>query len=166
MWIIIGNLGSGPLWFVEALLIFAFVYVLYRLLIKSGNKEIKIPGNNPIAIFALIIGIVTFSVRIWFPIGWNFAILNFQIPYFPQYIAMFIVGLTAYRGNWFLQIPEKTGKLWSRVAAVLLHYFQSFVHYLETQPDLWRILLAGFSVCLMGAISWCSCHNNIDSVIS
>jgi fucose 4-O-acetylase-like acetyltransferase len=120
------DLGSGPLWFVEALLIFAFVYVLWRLLIKSTEKVIKIPGNFPIAFFALILGLITFIVRIWLPMGWNFAILNFQIPYFPQYIAMFIVGLVAYRGNWFLQIPEKTGKLWFRIAIIFFILFALF----------------------------------------
>lgn len=120
------DLGSGPLWFVEALLIFSFVYVLWRLLIKSIDKEVNVPGNFQIAIFALVIGLVSFIVRIWLPMGWNFAILNFQISYFTQYIAMFIVGLTAYRGNWFLQIPDKTGKLWARIAVVLLALFSVF----------------------------------------
>jgi len=39
---------------------------------------------------------------------------------------MFIVGIVAYRGNWFLQIPEKTGKLWFRVAIILLILFGLF----------------------------------------
>ncbi|MCX9011039.1 MAG: acyltransferase family protein [Candidatus Methanoperedens sp.] len=117
------GLGSGPLWFVEALLIFVGVYVLWRLLVKSTDRESKIPGNRTIAIFALILGIVTFIVRIWLPLGWNFEFLNLQIPFFPQYIAMFIIGLIAYRGDWFLLISKETGRLWSRVAAVLLILF-------------------------------------------
>ncbi len=115
------GLGSGPLWFLEALLIFAGAYVLWRLLVKSTYREIKIPGNRIIAIFALILGIVTFIVRIWLPIGWNFELLNLQLPFFPQYIAMFIIGLIAYRGNWFLQISKETGKFWLKttLAAIL-----------------------------------------------
>ncbi len=118
-----GVLGSGPLWFLEALLIFNSAYVLWRQLVKSANTESKIPGNKTIAIFALILGIVTFIVRIWLPSGWNFEPLNFEIPFFPQYIAMFIVGLIAYRGNWFLQIPKETGKFWFRISVVLLILF-------------------------------------------
>ena len=120
----IGNyrvLGSGPLWFLEALLIFDGAYVLWRRLVKIATTESKIPGNKIIAIFALILGIVTFIVRIWLPSGWNFEPLNFEIPLFPQYISMFIVGLIAYRGNW--QIPKETGKLWFRVSIVLLILF-------------------------------------------
>jgi len=69
----------------------------------------KIPGNKTIAIFALIFGVVTFIVRIWIPSYWNFEPLNLGIPFFPQYITMFIVGLIAYRGNWFLQIIQRNG---------------------------------------------------------
>lgn len=118
-----GVLGSGPLWFLEALLIFNGAYVLWRQLVKSANTESKIPGNKTIAIFALILGIVTFIVKIWLPSGWNFEPLNFEIPFFPQYIAMFIVGLIAYRGNWFLQIPKEMGKFWFRISVVLLMLF-------------------------------------------
>jgi len=122
----IGNyrvLGSGPLWFLEALLIFDGAYVLWRRRVKSAKLESKIPGNKTIAIFALFLGIVTFIVRIWLPSYWNFEPLNFEIRFFPQYIAMFIVGLIAYRGNWFLQITKETGKLWLRVSVVLIMLF-------------------------------------------
>ena len=122
----IGNyrvLGSGPLWFLEALLIFDGAYVLWRRWVKSAKLESKIPGNKAIAIFALFLGVVTFIVRIWIPSYWNFEPLNFEIRFFPQYIAMFIVGLIAYRGNWFLQIPKETGKLWLRVSIVLIMLF-------------------------------------------
>ncbi|ODS34977.1 hypothetical protein BEH94_02790 [Candidatus Altiarchaeales archaeon WOR_SM1_SCG] len=113
------GLGTGPLWFVESLLIFAAIYVLWRLLSKSTYKVGRMPNNKEIVIFALFLAIFTFIVRIWLPLGWNFELLNLQIPFFPQYIVLFIVGLIAYRGKWFSQIPAKTGKLWLRVAIVL-----------------------------------------------
>jgi glucan biosynthesis protein C len=62
---------------------------------------------------------ITFAVRIWLPMGWNFELLNLQIPFFPQYVSMFAIGAIAYRGNWFLSMPEKTGKFWLWVAIVL-----------------------------------------------
>lgn len=140
------GLGSGPLWFVEALLIFSFVYVLWRLFVRNKNLEYKIPENLTIAIFASGLGLITFIVRIWLPVGWNFAILNFQIPYFPQYILMFIIGLIAYRGDWFLQIPEKTGKLWSQITAILIVLFAVFPALVDDPTHLfggfyWQALL-------------------------
>ncbi len=117
------GLATGPLWFVESLLIFVVIYVIWRLLVKSTDRVSKIPGNITIAIFAFILGIISFIIRIWFPIGWYFELLHLQIPFFPQYIAMFIVGLIASRGSWFMQVSEKTGRLWLWIAGTLLILF-------------------------------------------
>jgi len=126
------RLGVGPLWFVEALLIFAFIYVLWRRLVKpespvSPRHDEEVPGNMAIAMFALALGVVSFIVRIWLPVGWNFDLLNLQIPYFPQYIALFILGLVAYRRNWFMGIPEASGKLWRNVTIALIVLFPVLV---------------------------------------
>jgi hypothetical protein len=118
------HIGTGPLWFVEALLIFAGFYILWRLCAKTPACPVqdggKVPGNLKIALFALALGIVTFIVRIWLPVGWNFGPLNFQFPFFPQYICMFIVGIIAYRGNWLVRIPDAMGKLWVCFALLLI----------------------------------------------
>jgi surface polysaccharide O-acyltransferase-like enzyme len=110
------SLGSGPLWFVETLLIFTIIYLVLRLLLKPSvtpsQRDGKPPGNLAIVAFALLLGVVTFIVRIWLPLGWNFEPLNLQFPYFSQYIALFAVGIIAYRLNWFLGIPTATGKVW------------------------------------------------------
>ncbi|MHC4240784.1 MAG: acyltransferase family protein [Planctomycetota bacterium] len=118
------HIGTGPLWFVEALLIFAGVYVLYRLLSKTPVSSVqddgKLPSNLTLALFALALGIVTFIVRIWLPIGWSFEPLNFQFPFFPQYICMYFVGIIAYRHNWLTRIPDAMGKLWLGVALLFI----------------------------------------------
>ena len=110
------HIGTGPLWFVEALLIFAVFYVLWRVFAQKlcpfVKNDRKIPGNVAIAAFALVLGAVSFLVRIWLPIGWNFEPLNFQFPFFPQYICMFIVGIFAYRHNWLMRIPDSMGRFW------------------------------------------------------
>jgi len=119
------SLGTGPLWFVETLLIFAVIYALWRRLVKPEvpvppQRDRKVPGNMTIALFVLALGVVTFIVRIWLPIGWNFDLLNLQLPFFPQYIALFILGLMAYRRNWFIGISEATGKLWLKITIALI----------------------------------------------
>ncbi len=121
------HVGTGPLWFVEALLIFAGFYVLWRLFAKAPACPVqdggKLPGNLAIALFALALSAVTFIVRIWLPIGWSFEPLNFQFPFFPQYICMFIVGIIAYRRNWLVRIPDAMGKLWLCIALLLILIF-------------------------------------------
>jgi peptidoglycan/LPS O-acetylase OafA/YrhL len=118
------GLGTGPLWFVETLLIFAIIYALWRLLarpaVTDAQRDGKPPSNLAIAVFALLLGVVTFIVRIWLPVGWKFVPLNLQFPYFPQYIALFVVGITAYRQNWFLGIPTATGKVWLGIAIICI----------------------------------------------
>jgi peptidoglycan/LPS O-acetylase OafA/YrhL len=43
-----------------------------------------------------------------------------QFPFFPQYIGLFVIGIIAYRQNWFLGIPTTTGKVWLGIAIVLI----------------------------------------------
>ena len=118
------HIGTGPLWFVETLLIFAFIYVLWRLLAKPATRPSqsngKSPGNKTIALFALALGVVSFVVRIWLPAGWAFEPLNLQFPFFPQYICLFFVGIIAYRRNWLAHISTRMGKLWLSVATFLI----------------------------------------------
>jgi glucan biosynthesis protein C len=117
------GLGSGPLWFLEALLIFSFGYALVRRLWRGSEIESKAPGNSAIAFFALALGVVTFIMRTWLPLGYNFTLLNLQIPFFPQYIALFAIGVLAYRGNWLTQVSREAGGLWLKVSVVLITLF-------------------------------------------
>lgn len=118
------HIGTGPLWFVEALLIFAAFYVLCRLLVKRmagpGQSDTKIPSCVTVAIFALLLGIVSFTVRIWLPIGWSFEPLNLQFPFFPQYICLFAIGIVAYRRNWLMRIDDAVGKFWLSIGIIFV----------------------------------------------
>ncbi len=118
------HIGTGPLWFIEALLFFAVFYVLWRGFTKKGSPAVhsdgKVPRNVAIAAFALALGAVSFVVRIWLPIGWNFGPLNFQFPFFPQYICMFIVGIVAYRRNWLVRIPDAMGRFWLCIGIIFI----------------------------------------------
>jgi fucose 4-O-acetylase-like acetyltransferase len=115
-------IADGPVWFNEALLIFSIIYVLRRALTKTPTTAVRdnnrIPSNLAIAITALSVGVITFAVRLWRPLGWGFAPLNLQLPFFPQYICLFIAGTIAYRYDWFRRIPIATGRLWLYIAIV------------------------------------------------
>jgi glucan biosynthesis protein C len=118
-------LGNGPLWFVEVLLIFSLVYLLWRRFTRSRPadpvKETPFPGNGSIAIFALLLGIAGFLVRLVFPMdAYTFKPLNLQFPFFAQYIALFVVGLIAYRRNWLSSLSDPAGRFWLRIAALLV----------------------------------------------
>ena len=118
------HIGTGPLWFVEALLIFAFCYAIWRALVRTAassiESDVKLPGNLTIAAFAAALGAVSFAVRIWLPVGWAFGPLNLQFPFFPQYVCMFIIGIVAYRRNWLTRIPDSMGRFWPCIAIALV----------------------------------------------
>ncbi len=122
-------IGAGPLWFVEVLLIFTLVYALWRRFFRPNppappvDIQSRLPGNATIAGFALLTGVGAFLVRLVFPVGWNFSFLNLQLPFFVLYIALFIVGLIAYRRNWLLGLPDVTGKLWLGISIALILLF-------------------------------------------
>jgi glucan biosynthesis protein C len=112
---------TGVLWFTAALLIFTFAFVLLQYF--SGNKTKRsstFPGNRSIFVFAVILGILSFFVRIVFPIGWTLSPFGFQLAHFCQYIALFIVGIIAYRNQWLSTLSYKQGKVWLWVAVVLI----------------------------------------------
>jgi glucan biosynthesis protein C len=122
--------GPGLMWFVEALLIFSFGYLLWRLATSrrsqaspppSGSQaERGAPGNGALALFALGVGLVTFVVRLVLPVGYWLEPFHFQLAQFPQYIAYFVVGLLAYRRGWFAGTKVSQAKLWAWVAAALI----------------------------------------------
>jgi glucan biosynthesis protein C len=156
------GLGVGALWFVALLLIFAVGYGLLRRLIKvltlsapprTRAADAQPPSNLAIAGFALGLGLVTFAVRVWFPIDrWvNVLLLNLEIAHMPQYLGLFAVGIVAYRRDWFRNIPDKTGKLWLWIAVaciVLLPITFIAGGVMEGKEDLfkggvtWQALLA------------------------
>lgn len=120
-------IGAGPLWFIETLLIFSAVYVLWQLLARPRPAEPVVetwfPGSGSIALFALLLGLAGFLVRLWLPMMWSFEPLNLQFPFFAQYIALFVVGLIAYRRDWLLGLPETRGRLWLVIAVVMILLF-------------------------------------------
>ena len=122
---------AGPLWFVLALLVFAIAYIGWRSLSPKPTKSYPFPKKRVIFGFALLLGVATFAVRLVFPVGWSVPWLNFQLGFFAQYVALFIVGLVAFRSNWLMTIPEETGRFWSKIALSLF-------------PVLIVILVSGF----------------------
>lgn len=122
-----GNFSFGPLWFVAMLLIFAVAYVLWRVFTRPSKVpskgEEKAPGNVAIAAFALALGLATFLVRIWIPVGDAVPLLNLQPAHAIQYIGLFIIGILAYRRNWFSSLSDAQRKLWLRIIMLLIVLF-------------------------------------------
>ena len=116
------RIGRGPLWFVEALLLFSLVYTVWRLVnrvpIPAAFEGARTPGVVHLAVLGVSLAVVSFLVRLWKPIGWSYEPLNFQFPFFPQYVVMFTLGVLAYRRQWLMRISKNVGRVSLILAAV------------------------------------------------
>ncbi len=118
--------ASGPLWFAVALLIFTAVYAVARLVADlfrgrasrqpaaGGAREAR--SLTPRAIHLAVLGLIvvitlaSFLVRLVQPIGTN--VMNMQLGFFSQYVALFAAGLWAGRNGLLQAIPAKVGRTW------------------------------------------------------
>jgi len=105
--------GRGPLWFVEALLLFSLAYLIWRLASSRSTPQFvpdsQAPSGRSLVILAVFLGVASFLVRQWRPVGWCYEPLNFQLPFFPQYVVMFILGIQAYRRQWLTRLSTALG---------------------------------------------------------
>jgi hypothetical protein len=110
----------GPMWFALLLLILSFV--LFPFLVKERYEGFlqSVPTPAQILLFALLIGCLTFSLRIFLPVGYVFSPLNLQLPYTLQYIFLFWAGSLIYHRDWLERIDEVYSNLWLVMIAGLL----------------------------------------------
>ena len=114
---------TGPLWFVEALLLFSIIYMLVKeRLPKRANIEFH--KNLTICETICILSILTFIVRIFFPVGvW---IHVFQLADFVHYIFMFYVGALAFQNHWFEKISDEMARPWKITAITAMSCYPLF----------------------------------------
>ncbi len=90
----------GPLWFVEALLMFTTVYVVIK-----GTKNIELfkdsfPASKYIYLTIFVLATLTYVVRIFSPV--NTWIYHFMLGHFVVYIFMFSIGIVAFQKTGFI----------------------------------------------------------------
>lgn len=157
--------GSGPLWFAVALLGFSLVYALIRMILpKRAATERRGPAPKIFVILAAgaAVGLISFVVRIPWPVGTNFH--NFQLCFFPQYIAMFALGIFARRNGWFAALTARQGHrlFWGAIVIGIIVWlslvfggnvmeghmdaYNGGGHWLNLGISLWEQMF-GFSIC-------------------
>ena len=125
------GIANGPVWFIAVLLLFSLIYTAWRVLSRHRTQTAagswKLPGYRAIFGFIFALGLVSFVVRIWWPAGWIFQLLNVPVGYLPQYISLYILGIIAYRHNWFFELTPKMGRNWSWIALIATLVFVCLV---------------------------------------
>jgi peptidoglycan/LPS O-acetylase OafA/YrhL len=104
--------GTGPLWFVEALLLFCLVHAAVRAVLppRVSRPDAPAPGNGTLLTLMAIIGAAAFAIRLAMPMG--AAILNLQLPFFASYVVLFALGVHSGEAGWLDRIPERQGLGW------------------------------------------------------
>ena len=128
------------LWFVETLLGFCVLYGVLQLFrggrrtslggktsrderTSLNGRTLKVPGNLHILVFVLSLAVITFVIRVRYPVGrwdpWKLI----EPAHLPQYISMFAAGVVAYRYNWVLRLPSSVGYTWLYTGLVTVFLF-------------------------------------------
>ncbi|MCF6170453.1 MAG: acyltransferase family protein [Bacteroidales bacterium] len=108
----------GPLWFVELLLFFTLLFMGWHVFFPRHAPSLPktygkgFPATGQIVAFIVVLSLLTFVVRIWFPVGWLFKPFSLELANLLQYMAFFVVGLYLPRTRWFDSLSLKTGKAW------------------------------------------------------
>jgi surface polysaccharide O-acyltransferase-like enzyme len=117
--------STGPLWFVQVLLIFCIIYAIVK---KYILKPVKIQNvSSRIIISAIIVTtVIAFLIRLYFPIGTSF--FNLQFCYFASYIVLFISGIIIGENGLWENITDKKNNKW-------------FILTLLTAMPLWAVIM-------------------------
>ena len=106
---------NGPLWFCLSLLIFCFVYAVFRSLCRSEARprEGSAPPSTGLLVrFAMLMAALSYAVRALDP-G---SLLNMHLADFRQYILLFIGGVLSARRDWLPRLDFQRGVRWLSIA--------------------------------------------------
>jgi surface polysaccharide O-acyltransferase-like enzyme len=105
-----GAIGSGPLWFALALLVFDVSYALFRVVTPNRPSSSRPLTYRAVIGFVLALALVTYALRIVLPIGRWVPVIDFpSSDYLPQYVSFFVVGIVAYRRGWLSTTTARKG---------------------------------------------------------
>jgi len=110
----------GPLWFAEALLVFAVLFALWSWLrpVPAGVAERPLPAHWKLFAAALGTGLLAFAIRLYVPVGKN--IFGMQLGYFASYVVLFVVGCAAARHRWLQRVTLRYALPWMIVTAACM----------------------------------------------
>jgi hypothetical protein len=122
--------GFGVMWFVRTLLMFTFLYLIARMLFPGLRKTESSPMPKikfrQILITSLILGVLTFAVRIIYPLFTHSHrnVLNIETGHYVQYIFLFVLGvITAkYNSDYFVSYIQAKKWMWLSLVMIFIGF--------------------------------------------
>ena len=110
-----GPIITGPMWFVQALLMFSLAYCAWRAFVgmpvaHAERKPSPVPSQLRWLVSALAVGAVAIAIRQIVPVGQN--VMGLQLGYFSSYIFLFALGIAAWRHDWLARLQWKQARWW------------------------------------------------------
>ncbi|HEV2325452.1 MAG TPA: acyltransferase family protein [Terracidiphilus sp.] len=105
-----GTIITGPMWFVQALLMFSLGYCVWRAWFgappaNAARAPRPIPAFRWWLLSAIGVGAFALAIRQSVPAGVN--VIGLQLGYFSSYIFLFVMGVAAWRYDWLVQLKWK-----------------------------------------------------------
>jgi peptidoglycan/LPS O-acetylase OafA/YrhL len=134
------DIQLGHIWFLEHLLLYGLGYRILRgcarqsqTPVTSNTKLNSVP--SPLQIIGAILGIIiiSFTIRIFSPLNdWQGLLyfIQIEIAHLPLYFFWVLVGVFAYRNNWVMNFPTKSGRAWfiiGLIGAIGIYFLHGFI---------------------------------------
>jgi len=121
--------NAGHLWFLQALLLFALLYVGFCVVtphqVIAAAERRNFPATACLVGWIGLLAGLTFVVRLAFPVGkWA---LEVQPGHFVHYVVAFGAGILAYRHDWFNQLPATQARHRGSSALIAIPLFVPLV---------------------------------------
>ncbi len=98
-------LDNGPMWFVGVLLLYSLGLVAWRRLFPPPESTGGDLRWRRLALLSVAVGVATFIVRLAFPAD-SAQLLNLHLWGWPEYLALFGLGVIAARRGWLRPVPD------------------------------------------------------------
>jgi hypothetical protein len=102
-------LDNGPMWFVGVLLLYSLALVGWRTVSPPSAPATGPLRVRTLVLMALGVGVTTFLVRLVFAADTNQPV-NVHLWAWPEYIALFGLGIAASRRGWLRPVPDRLAR--------------------------------------------------------
>jgi cbb3-type cytochrome oxidase subunit 3 len=123
------NAAPGPAWFLEVLLVFSLVYVVWRAAARSRLRKeregLPFPRNGMIVLLVLVLAAFTFVMRIYLPSEKQ--IFHLRLGNYAEYVVFFFAGVLAYRNQWLDKLTDTVGRQWTIITATAVCVYIFFI---------------------------------------